>query len=327
VEAEQACVHARQLTWHLLTFAKGGVPIKKTLTLPRILQDSAHLVLRGSNIACTFQFAPDLRLVHADGLQLVQVFTNILLNALEAMPNGGAIHVSAENVAEIGTRSEHERPIKSRPYVKISITDTGIGIPKENLGSIFDPYFSTKQRGSGLGLASSHSIVKNHGGYISVESTLGRGTMVCVSLPASDGRDADDAPDPPRIAHGRNNRILVMDDEAAIRTLTANMLEFLGYDAEVVSNGSAAARRYARAKVKGRPFDSVILDLIVPGSISGKETMERLIRIDPAVKAILVSGYAQDVTMTDFRAYGFTAALPKPFTLDELSRTLRSIHH
>jgi PAS domain S-box-containing protein len=316
VEAERSCAHARQLTWQLLTFSKGGVPNKQTVALPKILKDSAHLVLRGSNVTCTFHFAPELWSVTADTLQLVQVFTNILLNAQQAMPHGGSIQVSAENVSE-GKAS----------FVKISISDTGIGIPKENLGSIFDPYFSTKQRGCGLGLASSHSIIKNHGGHVSVESTLGQGTMVCVSLPAASHHELDEMPEPLRITHGSRSRVLVMDDEATNRTLTANMLKFLGYDAEVVSNGSAVVKRYARAMANGEPFDTVILDLIVPGNLGGREAIQRLARIDPSVNAILVSGYAQDDTMTDFRSHGFKAALPKPFTLEELSRTLQSLHH
>ena len=315
-EAERSCVHARQLTWQLLTFSKGGVPNKRTVALPKILKDSAHLVLRGSNVTCTFSFAPDLWTVNADTLQLVQVFTNILLNAQQAMPHGGGIHVAAENMAE-GKAS----------FVRISITDTGIGIPKENLASIFDPYFSTKQRGCGLGLASSHSIIKNHGGYVSVESTLGQGTTVCVSLPAAGNHEADEMPEPRPYVHGAKSRVLVMDDEAGNRTLTANMLKFLGYEAEVVSDGSAVVKRYARAMANGEPFDTVILDLIVPGSLGGREAIQRLTRIDPAVKAILVSGYAQDATMTDFRSHGFKAALPKPFTLEELSRTMQSLHH
>jgi CheY-like chemotaxis protein len=265
--------------------------------------------------------------VHADPAQLVQVFTNILVNAQQAMPRAGTIRLRARNVTETESRYDYGLPVNPGRYVRISIADTGIGIPPENLGSIFDPYFSTKQRGSGLGLASSHSIVKNHGGYVAVDSTLGKGTTIHVSLPACTGVEVEEAPNPPRIVNGCRSRILVMDDEAAIRTLTVNMLEFLGYEAEVVSNGSAVVRRYARALAKGQPFDSVILDMVVPGNMGGKEAIERLTRLDPGVKAILVSGYAQDTAMTDFRSYGFKAALPKPFTLEELSRTLQSIHH
>ncbi len=315
-EAERACTHARQLTWQLLTFSKGGVPNKKTVELPKILKDSAHLVLRGSNAACTFDFAPDLWAVNADALQLVQVFTNILLNAQQAMPNGGSIHVVAENMSNA-----------SAQLVKVSVTDTGIGIAKENLGSIFDPYFSTKQRGCGLGLASAHSIIKNHGGHVSVESTLGRGTMVCVTLPAANARELEYLPELRRIVPSGRSRVLVMDDQPGIRTLTANMLKLLGYETEVVSDAAGVVKRYARAMANGDPFDMVILDLIVPGSFGGREALERLTHIDPGVKAILVSGYAQDTTMTEFRSHGFKAALPKPFTLEELSRTVRSLHH
>lgn len=325
-EAEKACVHARQLTWQLLTFSKGGAPIKKTMTLPRVLKESASFALRGSNVTCAFHIVPDLWAVHADEGQLVQVFNNVLINAQQAMPHGGTIEIRAENIVEPEPRCEYALRVEAGPYVRVSITDSGIGIPEENLGSIFDPYFSTKQRGSGLGLATSYSIIKNHGGCVSVESKLGHGTTVQVNFPASRGCEAEDSPELVGLVEaGRGGRILVMDDEASIRTLAVNMLEFLGYNVEVVSDGTGAVKRYRRALATGRPFDAVFLDLIVPGGMGGKEVMERLGEIDPAVKAILVSGYAQDSVMTEFREHGFMAAIAKPFTLEELSRTLHSL--
>jgi PAS domain S-box-containing protein len=324
-EAEQACVRARQLTWQLSTFSKGGAPVKKTLTLSRILDESARLALRGSRARCTFHIEPELRTVHADDGQLVQVFTNVLINARQAMPHGGAIEIRARNVVERDERWEHALRVEAGPYVRVSITDKGIGIPEENLASVFDPYFTTKQQGSGLGLATAHSIIKNHGGYVSVESKLGHGTTMHVNLPASLDREVEDLADLVAPGEAGRGRILVMDDEAAIRTLAVNMLEFLGYKPEVVSNGAAAVERYKRALVKGRPFDAVILDLVVPDGMGGKEAMERLGEIDGKVKAILASGYAQDSTMTDYRELGFTAAIAKPFSLVELSRTLRSV--
>jgi PAS domain S-box-containing protein len=324
-EAEKACIHARQLTWQLLTFAKGGAPVKKTIAIPHILHESAKLALRGSNVSCTFRIASDLSAVHADGAQLLQVFTNVLINAQQAMPQGGAIEIRAENRVEPDSRYEYALRVEAGPYIRVSIIDKGIGIPKESLGSIFDPYFSTKQKGSGLGLATSHSIIKNHGGYVSVESKLGEGTTVSVSLPASLGREVQDAPESVGLGEAGRGRILVMDDEASIRTLTVNMLQFLGYDAEVVNDGTAAIQRYRRALAQGRKFDAVILDLVVPGHMGAKEAMEHLEHIDPAVKAIVVSGYAQDLVMTQFRDLGFTAALAKPFTLEELSRTLDTV--
>jgi PAS domain S-box-containing protein len=325
-EAERACVHARHLTWQLLTFSKGGVPLKKTLPVSRVLTDSASLAVRGSNVTCTFNIAPDLWAVHADQGQLVQVFNNLLINAQEAMPHGGVVDIAAENVFEPGLRWEYALRVEPGPYVRISFTDQGIGILQEHLGKIFDPYFSTKQRGSGLGLATTYSIVKNHGGYVSVESKPGHGTTVYVNLPASLNREFEEPAemlDEPSDAGRR--RILVMDDEESIRTLASNMLDFLGFDAEVVDTGAAVLERYRTAQKSGRPFDAVILDLVVPGGMGGKETMEQLGEIDPTVKAIVASGYAQDPVMSGFGEYGFKGVIAKPYTLQELSKTLDSV--
>jgi PAS domain S-box-containing protein len=326
-EAEQACLRARHLTWQLLTFSKGGVPAKKTTVLPEILKEAARLVLRGSNVQASFTIAPELLAVHADECQLVQVFSNILINAQQAMPHGGTIEIRAENAVETRKRWEYALRVEAGPYVRVSIADEGIGIPAEHLGRIFDPYFSTKQKGSGLGLATAHSIVKNHGGFLAVDSTLGRGTTVSVSLPAAFVRQAEEsaAPARPASAGAFTARILVMDDEASIRTVAANMLEFLGYDAEVARDGAEAVARYKQARESGQPFDALILDLVVPDGMGGKETIEQLGAIDPAVTAILVTGYSQDRTVARFREYGFKAVVAKPFTLQELNRALRSV--
>jgi PAS domain S-box-containing protein len=324
-EAEQACVRARQLTWQLLTFSKGGVPAKKTIAIPRLLNESASLVLRGTAVHFTVDTAPDLWPVHADESQLVQVFSNILINAEQAMPHGGVITVSAKNVREPDQRWEHALRVSPGPYIRVTISDKGIGIPREHLGRIFDPYFSTKQKGSGLGLATTYSIVKNHGGFLSVDSTLGRGTTVEINIPAATSRELTEPAEPVMHAAGGRRRILVMDDESSVRTLAINMLEFLGYEAEVVDSGTQAIERFAAALKAGRPFDVVMLDLIVPGDIGGKEAVGQLTGIDPAVKAILVSGYAQDSVLAEFRDYGFQAVITKPFTLQELSTTLHSV--
>jgi len=258
--------------------------------------------------------------VEADEVQLVQVFSNVFINAKEAMPHGGGITVTAENVVEADRRSECALPVVPGNYLQVSIVDEGIGIPREHIGRIFDPYFSTKQRGSGLGLATTYSIVKNHGGFLVIESNLGRGTTVRVSLPASSSHALYQPVEPMAHRSGARRRVLVMDDEASIRTLTSNMLQFLGYDAEVVDSGSAAIERFAHKK-----FDVVMLDLIVPGEMGGKEAMRRLAGINPSVKAILVSGHTRDPVLADFRDHGFQAVIAKPFTLQELSATLCSV--
>jgi CheY-like chemotaxis protein len=325
-EAEKACVHARQLTWQLLTFSKGGVPTKKTVSLARIVQDCASLALRGSAVTCTVDLDPDVWAVHADAAQLTQVFCNLLINAQQAMPAGGVIKIRAVNSIETVKRFEYALPVDPGPYVRVSITDTGIGIPDENLGSIFDPYFSTKQKGSGLGLATSHSIIKNHGGFVAVESKLGGGTTFHVCLPGAVTDVVADTPQWTTVPQqGRRGRILVMDDEPAVRTLAVNMLKYLGHEAVVAESGSAAIEQYRRALKRGQPFDAVMLDLVVPGGKGGRETIDELTEIDPAVNAIIVSGYAQDSTLTEYRDYGFKAVIAKPFTLQELSTALHSV--
>ena len=326
-EAQQACGRARQLTWQLLTFSRGGAPVKKTTALAPILKESAGLALRGSNAACTFEVVPDLWSVSADEGQLVQVFTNMMINAQQAMPQGGAIRIRAENIIERGGPGGHTRGVDAGRSVRITLTDEGIGIPEENLGRIFDPYFSTKQKGSGLGLATSYSIIKNHGGSVSVESKPGHGTTMRVTLPAATARELALEP-PVRLAPRTGagpGRILVMDDEASIRLLAVNMLTFLGHDVAVVDNGASAVEQYANALKTGEPFDAVILDLIVPGGAGAREAMELLSEVDPAVNAIVVSGYSQDPAMTEYRDYGFKGVISKPFTLEELNTTLHSV--
>ena len=323
-QAEQACVRARHLTWNLLTFSKGGAPEKKTIALPRLLEESARLALCGSNVPYTLRIDPGLWPVHVDDRQLVQVINNILINAQQAMPRGGTIEIVAENIVEHQHRSEYALHGEPGSYVRISITDKGMGIPPENLASIFDPYFTTKQAGSGLGLATSHSIIKNHGGYFLVDSTLGRGTTMRVHLPASLDRELEESEGAIDRATG-GGRILVMDGDATIRALAVSMLEFLGYTPEVVSSGSAAVERYKRALDKGRPFDAVILDLVVPEGMGGKEAMAQLGVIDHKVNAILSSGYVEESMIHDFHKLGFKAIIPKPFTIGELSKTLHAV--
>jgi PAS domain S-box-containing protein len=223
-EAERAGVRARQLTWQLLTFSRGGVPFKKTIALPRVLEESASLALRGSNATCSFEISGNLTAVSADESQLVQVFSNVLINAQQAMPHGGRIEIQAGNIIEPGKRWECAAPVEPGVYARVSIVDSGIGIPDEQLGRIFDPYFTTKQHGRGLGLATAYSILKNHGGYISVESKAGYGSTFHVNLPAAISQEREVPPDSVGPGGRRKGRILVMDDEMSVRLLTTNML-------------------------------------------------------------------------------------------------------
>src|SRR3989454_765840 len=322
VAAEEACVRARQLTQQLLTFAKGGAPIKKSVGIDRIVMESIRMALSGATASWIADIDPALWAVHADEGQLIQVFNNVIINAKQAMPHGGRIGVKAENLSEPEDRWEFGLRVKAGPYVRVSIADEGVGISADDLPKIFDPYFSTKPTGTGLGLATSRSIVKNHGGYIAVESEVGRGTIVHVCLPASLAKRRDEQPHTRLTTMTGSGRLLVLDDEQPIRKLAIRLLRALGYDATAVSTGSAAIEQYTRAREEGRPFDLVLLDLTIPGELGGSEVLQVLKTIDPDVKAIVVSGYAGDNVLANYRDYGFKAVVTKPFTIDELSATL-----
>jgi CheY-like chemotaxis protein len=321
-EAERACLQARQLTWQLLTFARGGVPLKRTLSMSHLLKESVTLALRGSNMTCAFDIAPDLWEIPADEEQLTQVVNNLVVNAKQSMPDGGCIDVRAENIIEAGDRWEHALRVGPGRYIRISITDHGIGIPERHVGRIFDPYFSTKEKSSGLGLATAYSIVKNHGGFVSVASTPGEGTTLTINLPVAMTESATQSR---TTVPARSSRILVMDDEASCRSLTARMLNLLGHSVEAVQDGTTAVERYVRAMDTGHPFDAILLDLIVPSGLGGREALERISELDPAVKAIMVSGRAPNSMPADSDDLGFKAIIAKPFTLEELRTTLRTL--
>ena len=320
-EAEKACLRAKDLTQQLLTFAKGGAPIKKTTSIAEIIKESASFALKGSNARCEFSIPEALWLVETDEGQISQVINNLIINADQAMPAGGIIKVGAENMAVV---EEHGLPLKEGKYVKISIEDQGIGIPEEHLSDIFDPYFTTKHKGSGLGLATSYSIIKNHEGCITVESKLGVGTTFYLYLPASQKEPLTkkDIAEGPLAGKGR---VLVMDDEEIIRDLTGELLSHLGYEVESARDGAEAIGLYKQAKAASRPFAVVIMDLTIPGGMGGKETMQKLLEIDPGVKAIVSSGYSNDPIMTDYRQYGFSAVVAKPYKVQELSKTLQAV--
>jgi CheY-like chemotaxis protein len=293
----------------------------KTLSILKSVKDSATFALRGSRSRSEFSISDNLRPVDADEGQLSQVISNLIINADQAMPEGGTVRVSCENVALGGDSGV---PLPPGDYVKISVMDGGIGIPREHFEKIFDPYFTTKQKGRGLGLATSYSIIKRHGGHITVESELGIGTTFSVYLPVSRQVPPQETVDETMIPRGVA-RILVMDDEEIIRDVAGRILEKLGYEVECVCNGAEAIAAYARARSKGRPFDAVIMDLTVPGGMGGKETLPKLQEIDPEVKAIVSSGYSSDPIMAEFRKYGFRGVVSKPYTIKKLGETVQSV--
>jgi two-component system, cell cycle sensor histidine kinase and response regulator CckA len=320
-EAEKAIVKAKDLSQQLLIFSKGGTPNKKVISIRRLLHDSATFVLRGSKVKPEFSIADGLWAIEADEGQIHQVISNIVINADQAMPYGKVLSIAAKNVII----EENHFPLPAGNFVEMSFRDSGIGIPEEHLTRIFDPFFTTKQKGSGLGLSSAYSIVKNHGGWITVTSKPGIGSTFNVYLPATDKQPLEEVPGlPVPVLHG-TGKILVMDDDETIRNMLKTMLTLGGYTVELTADGHEAINQYTKAKDANKPFDAVIMDLTVPGGMGGKDSITKLLEVDPAAKVIVSSGYSTDPVMNNFKSYGFTAAVTKPYTIGELEKTLHNI--
>jgi len=321
VDAERASLQAKELTLQLLTFSKGGAPIRETTSIAELVRDSATFVLRGSNVRCRFSLPEDLWAVDADPGQMSQVIQNLVINADQAMPGGGIIQIKAENVQ---MSAEHSLPLEPGKYVRLSVTDEGIGISEEHLERMFEPYFTTKQKGSGLGLATAYSIIRKHDGHLAVESELGVGTTFYIYLPAS----AREAPREDAVTENPlsgTGRILVMDDEEMIRQVVARILVGFGYEVEFACNGAEAIDLYEQAREDGEPFDAVIMDLTIPGGMGGKEAIQELLKIDPYAKVIVSSGYSTDPVMAEFKKHGFSGVVAKPYEVKQLGQTLRRI--
>ncbi|MBF0500356.1 MAG: DUF3365 domain-containing protein [Candidatus Riflebacteria bacterium] len=320
-EAEHAAQRAADLTHQLLTFSKGGAPIKRIASIPDIVREGVNFALSGSNVKCIYSIPTHLWSVEVDKGQMNQVFSNLALNAVQAMPDGGTVRIYFQNTS---IAEEEIAKLRGGHYVRITFTDEGIGIPDENIGKIFDPYFTTKKTGNGLGLATVFSILKRHEGSISVKSVTGVGTTFTIHIPAlfdtvNPEHDASGG-----IKQGRG-KILVMDDEELVRNVSGYILTSLGYEVDVAKDGKAAIEMFKREAEKGKPFDLVIMDLTIPGGLGGKDAALQLHEIAPDAKIIVSSGYSVDPIMSDYKKYGFCGVINKPYNAIQVSEIISRI--
>ncbi len=318
-DAERAALKAKDLTQQLLTFAKGGEPVREAVHLEQVLREMTQFALHGSNVRAEFSLAPDLWMADADKGQVGRVIQNLVLNAAQAMPEGGRVRVEADNETLTAGESVTLPP---GDYIRIKVVDTGMGIKADHVGRIFDPYFSTKQAGSGLGLSAVYSIVQKHQGDIDVVSELGVGTTFTVWLPVARGARSMQEDDEEIYGVPLQGRVLFMDDEEPIRAMIRNLLRRLGLEVETTADGEELIAAYRRDLANGTKPDLVITDLTVPGGMGGKAAMQELLRIDPQVRAIVSSGYSSDPIMSNYREHGFCGMVAKPYKLPELRRVL-----
>ena len=320
-KAGQAAQHGARLSSQLLTFSKGGAPLKRVASVAELLGRAAEFSLYGSNLRSEMDIPADLWKANVDPGQIEQVVNALVINAREAMPHGGTVNIAARNIE---LQDKPGALLPAGRYVKITIADRGSGIEEELATRIFDPYFTTKPTASGLGLAISYSIVKKHGGLLHLENSSPAGSTFVFYLPSVGEQIETSGPlTTEQTSSFHQQRVLVMDDEAAIRELTSQLLGTLGYEVTAVPDGLEAVKLYERALRRGENFHAVILDATIRGGMGGLATIGRLRRLDPQVIAIICSGYSDEAALSEFLAYGFRGALPKPFTRRELADVLQ----
>jgi PAS domain S-box-containing protein len=317
-DAEKASLHAKSLTQQLLTFSKGGGLVKKSASVSKLLEDASKFALSGSNVRYECSIPEPLWPVEMDEGQITQVIHNMIINADQAMPGGGTVKIRAENVA---TGPEDSFPLKKGKYVRISIADQGVGIPEKQLPKIFDPFYTTKEKGSGLGLSTSFTIVDRHDGTIQVESHKGVGTTFHIYLPASEKDRSIEQQEWKRTKTGQG-RVLLVDDQEAVRKVAGRILERLGYEVEFARDGAEGIKLYEGAMKRKQPFDMVILDLTIPGGMGGRETIQELKKMDPGASVIVSSGYSDDPIMSDYKEYGVSGVVTKPYRIDDLAEAI-----
>jgi len=320
-EVELATVRAKDLTHQLLTFSKGGAPIKRAASISDIIKESAGFAIRGSSVKLDCEFEEDLHSVEVDEGQISQVISNLVINANQSMPQGGIIRIQCSNIE---VTSESELPLRDGKYIKVLISDQGVGIPESHLKKIFDPFFTTKQSGSGLGLATTYSIIRSHLGHIDVSSIIDHGTSFSIYLPALH-YVKNPTPDKQQLLEKGFGRVLIVDDELPVLKLATMVLSKLGYQPITAIDGEEALKIYRRSLRDKDPIDVVILDLTIPGGMGGKETIGELRKIDPEVTAIVSSGYANNPVMAQYAEYGFMGRVAKPYRATELGDVVKKV--
>ncbi len=329
-EAEKASFRASKLVKQLLTFSKGGAPVKEAIELQSLIEDAVGFCLSGSNVNYKMHVPSDLWFVEADKGQIDQVLNNLVINADQAMPAGGTITVSAENIVAEAAALRAGDPaasLREGRYVKVSVSDEGIGISRENLEKVFDPYFTTKPNGTGLGLTIAYSIVKGHKGMLVVDSQQGKGTTFSFYLPAS-AKKENEQPQPPVPSPAAGipakAKVLVMDDDSSVRTVMGQLLKNSGYPSVCCTTGEETIEEYRRALSSGYPFDVVVMDLTIPNGMGGKEAVAKVLELDPNAKVLVSSGYSNDPIMANYRDYGFSGVIAKPFNVADFLNAIRS---
>ena len=324
ITTESSIGRATKLTQKLLTFSKGGSPSKKDADLLKIIKETVTFNLSGSKLKPHFKFAENLFNTRVDEAQMEQVFSNLTINADQATPESGNLFIVVENAV---IKEGSIPSLTPGNYLKIIIKDEGIGIPKENIDKIFDPYFTTKQTGNGLGLATIYSIIEKHSGYVKIESEVDKGTTFIIYLPASKSQIIEIKENPKsKTAHKvQSAKILIMDDKDAICTMTSEMLKGLGHTAETASNGNEAIAKYKESIEKKKPFDIIIMDLTIPGGMGGKEAIKHILKINPNAKVIVSSGYSANSSIAKYQELGFKGNIDKPYTIKELKEILQKV--
>jgi len=318
LKAEKASQRAAELACQLLTFSRGGQPIKKAFSVKTLVGESVSLVLRGTNIKGVIEI-PDT-IIEADEGQINQAFNNIVINAVHAMPGGGTLTIRGEKPT---LNVDNRLGLAPGEYVSLTFTDEGCGISEADQKRIFDPYFTTKASGTGLGLASTHSIINRHGGLILVDSSIGKGSSFTIYLPSTVQTPVPITPEhEPSPARKKGGKVLVMDDEEMIRDLAAEMLRELGYQVQTCIDGKEAIELYRAANETGASFSAVIMDLTIPGGMGGKQAAERIIEMDPKARLVVSSGYSNDPVMAKYAEVGFCATLLKPYCTSDIERVL-----